>query len=164
MTPDEIFSFATRTKGAKFDFFRKVEVNGAAAHPLEVADRDAARHAGPLAEEEPLVGVEPPQHVEERLAARALLGEAIRHFSRATPRPAAVPRVLIAPPVACHMLAVRPRWPPPALLVLLPASRFGGAPYADVVLNAGEVLYIPPHWWHFVEARETSFSVSFWWR
>ena len=42
--------------------------------------------------------------------------------------------------------------------------RFGGAPYADVVLNAGEVLYIPPRWWHFVEARETSFSVSFWWR
>ena len=41
---------------------------------------------------------------------------------------------------------------------------FGGAPYADVVLNAGDVLYIPPRWWHFVEARETSFSVSFWWR
>ena len=32
--PDEIFSFATRTKGAKFDFFRKVEVNGPSAHPL----------------------------------------------------------------------------------------------------------------------------------
>ena len=44
------------------------------------------------------------------------------------------------------------------------SSRFGGAPYADVVLSAGEVLYIPPRWWHFVEARETSFSVSFWWR
>ena len=48
---------------------------GAAALPLEVADGDVARHAGPLAEEAPLVGVEPPQHVEERLAARALLGE-----------------------------------------------------------------------------------------
>ena len=41
--------------------------------------------------------------------------------------------------------------------------RFGAAPYADVVLNAGEMLYIPPGWWHYVESRETSFSVSFWW-
>ena len=40
---------------------------------------------------------------------------------------------------------------------------FAGADYRDVVLGEGETLYIPPGWWHFVEARETSFSVSFWW-
>ena len=41
--------------------------------------------------------------------------------------------------------------------------RFAGTPYVDLVLSAGEMLYIPPRWWHFVESRETSFSVSFWW-
>jgi len=41
--------------------------------------------------------------------------------------------------------------------------RFAEAPYVDVVLGEGEVLYIPPRWWHFIESRETSFSVSFWW-
>jgi len=40
---------------------------------------------------------------------------------------------------------------------------FGGTPFIDLVLREGETLYIPPRWWHFVEARETSFSVSFWW-
>ena len=40
---------------------------------------------------------------------------------------------------------------------------FSAAPYADLVLRAGECLYIPPRWWHLVEAREVSFSVSFWW-
>ena len=38
-----------------------------------------------------------------------------------------------------------------------------GAPYVDIVLSAGECLYIPPHFWHMVESREVSFSVSFWW-
>ena len=41
--------------------------------------------------------------------------------------------------------------------------KFGSAPYCDLVLNAGECLYIPPLWWHFVESRSISFSVSFWW-
>eukprot|EP00747_Dinoflagellata_sp_TGD_P097200 gnl/TRDRNA2_/TRDRNA2_167064_c0_seq4.p1 gnl/TRDRNA2_/TRDRNA2_167064_c0~~gnl/TRDRNA2_/TRDRNA2_167064_c0_seq4.p1 ORF type:complete len:289 (+),score=25.87 gnl/TRDRNA2_/TRDRNA2_167064_c0_seq4:46-867(+) len=40
---------------------------------------------------------------------------------------------------------------------------FVDAPYMDLILHEGECLYIPPHWWHFVESRETSFSVSFWW-
>mmetsp|Transcript_13371 Transcript_13371/g.31835 ORF Transcript_13371/g.31835 Transcript_13371/m.31835 type:complete len:486 (-) Transcript_13371:95-1552(-) len=40
---------------------------------------------------------------------------------------------------------------------------FHQAAYVDLQLNAKDVLYIPPHWWHFVEASETSFSVSFWW-
>lgn len=48
---DDILSFATKTKGAQFDFFRKVEVNGPSAHPLfrwllgedgECADEDAS--------------------------------------------------------------------------------------------------------------------------
>ena len=33
-TDDEIFKFATRRKGAKFDLFRKVEVQGKNQHPL----------------------------------------------------------------------------------------------------------------------------------
>ena len=41
---------------------------------------------------------------------------------------------------------------------------FATAPYTDLVLNAGDVLYIPPHTWHYVESRETSFSVSVWWQ
>ena len=40
---------------------------------------------------------------------------------------------------------------------------FAGAPYVDVVLEPGDLLYIPPHFWHYVESREPSFSVSFWW-
>ncbi|XP_062554914.1 bifunctional peptidase and arginyl-hydroxylase JMJD5 [Armigeres subalbatus] len=31
-----------------------------------------------------------------------------------------------------------------------------------LVLRRGEVLYIPPGWWHFVESLAPSFSVSFW--
>ena len=40
--------------------------------------------------------------------------------------------------------------------------KFSCAPYVDVELNAGELLYIPPQHWHFVEATTVSFSVSFW--
>ncbi|CAH2235089.1 bifunctional peptidase and arginyl-hydroxylase JMJD5 [Pararge aegeria] len=31
------------------------------------------------------------------------------------------------------------------------------------VLKPGQMLYIPPRWWHFVESLSVSFSVSFWW-
>lgn len=31
------------------------------------------------------------------------------------------------------------------------------------VLRSGQMLYIPPKWWHFVESLSVSFSVSFWW-
>lgn len=41
--------------------------------------------------------------------------------------------------------------------------RFAGAPFVDVDLQPGEVLYIPPGWWHTLVARTSSFSVSFWW-
>ena len=47
--------------------------------------------------------------------------------------------------------------PPPSPLPLK------GTPYIDLLLREGEMLYIPPNWWHFVEADEMSFSVSFWW-
>lgn len=30
-------------------------------------------------------------------------------------------------------------------------------------LGPGEMLYIPPNWWHHVTALTPSFSVSFWW-
>ncbi|KDR07950.1 lysine-specific demethylase 8 [Zootermopsis nevadensis] len=30
-------------------------------------------------------------------------------------------------------------------------------------LKQGEILYIPPKWWHHVRSLSTSFSVSFWW-
>lgn len=40
---------------------------------------------------------------------------------------------------------------------------FKDAPYTDCFLKPGDMLYIPPHTWHYVEACETSFSVSVWW-
>lgn len=33
----------------------------------------------------------------------------------------------------------------------------------QVVLSAGEALFLPVHWWHRVETLETSVSVNFWW-
>lgn len=40
--------------------------------------------------------------------------------------------------------------------------RFKDANYLECVLEQGEILYIPPKWWHFVKSLETSFSVSLW--
>jgi len=37
-------------------------------------------------------------------------------------------------------------------------------PYADCVLEPGQMLYVPPRWWHYVKALAISFSVSFWWQ
>ncbi|KAJ3677645.1 hypothetical protein LUZ60_003369 [Juncus effusus] len=37
------------------------------------------------------------------------------------------------------------------------------AEFVDCVLEEGEMLYIPPKWWHYVKSLSTSFSVSFWW-
>ena len=34
----------------------------------------------------------------------------------------------------------------------------------SITLNAGDMLYIPPTWWHFVRSCSFSFSVSFWWQ
>lgn len=35
--------------------------------------------------------------------------------------------------------------------------------FVDCILEEGEMLYIPPKWWHYVRSLTTSFSVSFWW-
>ncbi|MQL93586.1 hypothetical protein Taro_026244 [Colocasia esculenta] len=35
--------------------------------------------------------------------------------------------------------------------------------FVDCVLEEGEMLYVPPKWWHYVRSLTTSFSVSFWW-
>lgn len=41
--------------------------------------------------------------------------------------------------------------------------RFKDANYVECVLRSGEMLYIPPKFWHFVKSLSVSFSVSFWW-
>lgn len=40
---------------------------------------------------------------------------------------------------------------------------FRDAAYVECVLREGEMLFIPPRYWHFVKSLSTSFSVSFWW-
>ena len=40
---------------------------------------------------------------------------------------------------------------------------FAGAKCVACVLRPGQMLYIPPTWWHFVRSLSPSFSVSFWW-
>ncbi|KAI8381121.1 uncharacterized protein BYT42DRAFT_612932 [Radiomyces spectabilis] len=39
---------------------------------------------------------------------------------------------------------------------------FGKAKFVECVLEEGELLYIPPKWWHYVRSLDTSFSISFW--
>jgi ribosomal protein L16 Arg81 hydroxylase len=35
--------------------------------------------------------------------------------------------------------------------------------YTDLILMAGDLLYIPPSWWHYIKAFEYSCNMSFWW-
>lgn len=42
--------------------------------------------------------------------------------------------------------------------------KFGDADYVECILKEGEMLYIPPKWWHYIRSLSTSFSVSFWWQ
>lgn len=51
---------------------------------------------------------------------------------------------------------------PPAPCPWLPS--LPEAPFADLVLEAGQMLYIPPGWWHYLKSLSPSFSVSVWWR
>lgn len=41
---------------------------------------------------------------------------------------------------------------------------FKSAEYSECILEEGEMLYIPPKFWHFVKSLSVSFSVSFWWQ
>eukprot|EP00511_Aplanochytrium_stocchinoi_P009298 CAMPEP_0204871272 /NCGR_PEP_ID=MMETSP1348-20121228/34832_1 /ASSEMBLY_ACC=CAM_ASM_000700 /TAXON_ID=215587 /ORGANISM="Aplanochytrium stocchinoi, Strain GSBS06" /LENGTH=237 /DNA_ID=CAMNT_0052025453 /DNA_START=253 /DNA_END=966 /DNA_ORIENTATION=- len=41
--------------------------------------------------------------------------------------------------------------------------KFKDAKLEQVVLNPGEMLYIPANHWHFVKSLDTSISLSFWW-
>uniref|UniRef100_A0A453L4N4 JmjC domain-containing protein n=1 Tax=Aegilops tauschii subsp. strangulata TaxID=200361 RepID=A0A453L4N4_AEGTS len=36
--------------------------------------------------------------------------------------------------------------------------------FMDCILEEGDMLYIPPKWWHYVRSLSISFSISFWWR
>ena len=40
---------------------------------------------------------------------------------------------------------------------------FEGVTFSDCVLREGDMLYIPPMYWHYIRSLTTSFSVSFWW-
>lgn len=40
---------------------------------------------------------------------------------------------------------------------------YAHAPHAEAVLSAGDMLFIPRGWWHYVLALSASFSTSFWW-
>lgn len=36
------------------------------------------------------------------------------------------------------------------------------AAFSECILNAGEMIFIPKKWWHYVKSREMSLSFSFW--
>jgi lysine-specific demethylase 8 len=36
-------------------------------------------------------------------------------------------------------------------------------PFVDCLLHPGQMLYVPPKWWHYVRSLSCSLSVSFWW-
>ncbi|KEF60373.1 uncharacterized protein A1O9_01933 [Exophiala aquamarina CBS 119918] len=38
-----------------------------------------------------------------------------------------------------------------------------GIPYTECILEAGQALYIPVGWWHYVRSCSVGISVSFWW-
>lgn len=46
------------------------------------------------------------------------------------------------------------------------ASRFPGFPIDEQLvctIRPGDAIFVPPKWWHHVEASSVSLSVSLWW-
>ncbi len=43
-------------------------------------------------------------------------------------------------------------------------SKIMPMPDLDITLNPGDVLILPPHWWHSVETLTDSIAVNRWWR
>lgn len=43
-------------------------------------------------------------------------------------------------------------------------GKIGDLEFMDCVLEEGEMIYIPPKWWHYVRSLTPSLSVSFWWQ
>jgi lysine-specific demethylase 8 len=43
-----------------------------------------------------------------------------------------------------------------------PSAAYEELKYVECVLMPGDMLYIPPRWWHYVRALDASASVSFW--
>ncbi|RWS25652.1 lysine-specific demethylase 8-like protein, partial [Leptotrombidium deliense] len=41
---------------------------------------------------------------------------------------------------------------------------FSKLEYLECILKEGEILFIPPKFWHFVKSLSPSFSISFWWK
>jgi ribosomal protein L16 Arg81 hydroxylase len=41
---------------------------------------------------------------------------------------------------------------------------FASLDHWDCILEPGDMLFIPPKWWHYVKSLTVSFSVSFWWQ
>jgi hypothetical protein len=41
---------------------------------------------------------------------------------------------------------------------------FASAACVECVVAPGDLLYIPPMWWHYVKSLEPSMSCSFWWK
>ena len=41
--------------------------------------------------------------------------------------------------------------------------RFAQARLREVIVQPGEILYIPATWWHYLRALEPSISLNFWW-
>jgi len=40
--------------------------------------------------------------------------------------------------------------------------RFAGVPRSEVVLEPGDLLFLPPFWWHHVRSLDVSISLNFW--
>ncbi|ORX72375.1 Clavaminate synthase-like protein [Linderina pennispora] len=41
-------------------------------------------------------------------------------------------------------------------------ARFSQARYLEVCMGPGDLLYMPPRWWHYVRSLSTSVSISMW--